>query len=162
VQRRNQKVVEAGAPRPYLDAAGREAPVRVGIGGLGGAAVGYTHAGTVEFLMDAESGNVFFIEGQPAHPGGATPVTEQVTGIDIVKSQIRHQRRGPHRRRRLPGARAGRHPPERATRCNAGSPPKTRRTAFTPELWPHHRLIAARPVFGLRLDGGHRLQRLAG
>lgn len=85
VQRRNQKVVER-APAPYLDDARRaelcEAALRLG------RAVGYTHAGTVEFLMDVDNGEFYFIEVNPRIQVEHT-VTEQVTGIDIVKAQIR-------------------------------------------------------------------------
>ncbi len=85
VQRRNQKVVER-APAPYLDDANRtalcEAALRLG------RAVGYTHAGTVEFLMDADTGKFYFIEVNPRIQVEHT-VTEEVTGIDIVKAQIR-------------------------------------------------------------------------
>jgi pyruvate carboxylase len=51
-------------------------------------AVNYTHAGTVEFLMDADTGKFYFIEVNPRIQVEHT-VTEQVTGIDIVKAQIR-------------------------------------------------------------------------
>jgi pyruvate carboxylase len=85
VQRRNQKVVER-APAPYLDDAARaalcDAALRLG------RAVGYTHAGTVEFLMDADTNQFYFIEVNPRIQVEHT-VTEQVTGIDIVKAQIR-------------------------------------------------------------------------
>ncbi|WP_374680460.1 ATP-binding protein, partial [Hydrocarboniphaga effusa] len=85
VQRRNQKVVER-APAPYLDEATRaslcESALKLG------RAVNYTHAGTVEFLMDADSGQFYFIEVNPRIQVEHT-VTEQVTGIDIVKAQIR-------------------------------------------------------------------------
>ncbi|WP_338052637.1 pyruvate carboxylase [Rhodocyclus purpureus] len=85
VQRRNQKVVER-APAPYLDDAGREelcnAALRLA------RAVNYTHAGTVEFLMDGDTGKFYFIEVNPRIQVEHT-VTEQVTGIDIVKAQIR-------------------------------------------------------------------------
>jgi pyruvate carboxylase len=85
VQRRNQKVVEQ-APAPYLDAATRqslcEAALRLA------EAVDYTHAGTVEFLMDADTGAFYFIEVNPRIQVEHT-VTEQVTGIDIVRAQIR-------------------------------------------------------------------------
>jgi pyruvate carboxylase len=50
--------------------------------------VNYTHAGTVEFLMDADTGKYYFIEVNPRIQVEHT-VTEQVTGIDIVKAQIR-------------------------------------------------------------------------
>jgi pyruvate carboxylase len=85
VQRRHQKVVEA-APATALDDKQRaevcEAAVRLA------AAVGYQNAGTVEFLMDADSGRFFFIEVNPRLQVEHT-VTEVVTGIDIVKGQIR-------------------------------------------------------------------------
>ncbi len=85
VQRRNQKVVER-APAPYLSEVQRaalcESALRLG------RAVGYTHAGTVEFLMDADTEQFYFIEVNPRIQVEHT-VTEQVTGIDIVKSQIR-------------------------------------------------------------------------
>jgi acetyl-CoA carboxylase biotin carboxylase subunit len=50
-------------------------------------AIGYTNAGTVEFLMDAES-NLYFIEVN-ARIQVEHPVTEMVTGVDLVKAQIR-------------------------------------------------------------------------
>ncbi|MEQ1438803.1 pyruvate carboxylase [Fontimonas sp. SYSU GA230001] len=85
VQRRNQKVVER-APAPYLDEAQRAelcaAALRLG------RAVNYSHAGTVEFLMDADTGRFYFIEVNPRIQVEHT-VTEEITGIDIVKAQIR-------------------------------------------------------------------------
>ncbi|GAP34560.1 pyruvate carboxylase [Piscinibacter sakaiensis] len=85
VQRRNQKVVER-APAPYLDAATREALCASALRLM--QSVGYTHAGTVEFLMDADSGAFYFIEVNPRIQVEHT-VTELITGIDIVKAQIR-------------------------------------------------------------------------
>ena len=85
VQRRNQKVVER-APAPYLDEATRQALCESAL--KLGRAVNYTHAGTVEFLMDADTGKFYFIEVNPRIQVEHT-VTEQVTGIDIVKAQIR-------------------------------------------------------------------------
>lgn len=85
VQRRNQKVIER-APAPYLDDA-RRGEICDNALALGRAA-GYVNAGTVEFLMDADSGEFYFIEVNPRIQVEHT-VTEQVTGIDIVKSQLR-------------------------------------------------------------------------
>jgi pyruvate carboxylase len=85
VQRRNQKVVER-APAPYLDSAQREALCQSALKLARG--VDYTHAGTVEFLMDADSGQFYFIEVNPRIQVEHT-VTEEVTGLDIVKAQIR-------------------------------------------------------------------------
>jgi pyruvate carboxylase len=85
VQRRNQKVVER-APAPYLSAERRdqlcEAALRLA------RAANYTHAGTVEFLMDADTDAFYFIEVNPRIQVEHT-VTELVTGVDIVKAQIR-------------------------------------------------------------------------
>ena len=84
VQRRNQKVVEV-APAVNLDPKIRE--------GLCNAAVAlareskYYSAATVEFLVDADSGEWYFIEVNPRVQVEHT-VTEMVTGIDIVQSQI--------------------------------------------------------------------------
>jgi pyruvate carboxylase len=85
VQRRNQKVVER-APAPYLnDKVRREltdAAVKLGN------AANYRGAGTVEFLMDADTDKFYFIEVNPRIQVEHT-VTEEVTGIDIVKAQIK-------------------------------------------------------------------------
>jgi acetyl-CoA carboxylase biotin carboxylase subunit len=84
IQRRHQKLLEE-SPSPAMDAKRRKE--------LGGRVVralekiGYTNAGTVEFLMD-EDGSIYFIEMntriQVEHP-----VTEMVTGVDLIKAQIR-------------------------------------------------------------------------
>ncbi|MEO1307781.1 MAG: biotin carboxylase N-terminal domain-containing protein, partial [Pseudomonadota bacterium] len=84
VQRRNQKVVER-APAPYLSAAQREQ--LCGLGKKICEHVNYECAGTVEFLMDMESGEFYFIEVNPRVQVEHT-VTEEVTGIDIVRAQI--------------------------------------------------------------------------
>jgi pyruvate carboxylase len=84
VQRRHQKVVEV-APAVSLDAGIRAA--------LADAAVkiarkaGYYNAGTVEFLVDADSGEWYFIEVNPRIQVEHT-VTEMVTGVDVVRCQI--------------------------------------------------------------------------
>jgi pyruvate carboxylase len=84
VQRRHQKVVEI-APAPNLDPKLRaklcDAALAIGN------AVRYENAGTVEFLVDVESGKFYFIEVNPRIQVEHT-VTEEVTGIDLVKSQI--------------------------------------------------------------------------
>ena len=85
VQRRNQKVVER-APAVYLDDAQRAELCELGL--RIGRAVGYLNAGTVEFLQDADTGQFHFIEVNPRIQVEHT-VTEAVTGIDIVKAQIR-------------------------------------------------------------------------
>ena len=84
VQRRHQKVVEI-APALDLDDSVRrdlhEAAVAIG------REVGYQNAGTVEFLVDQDGGDFYFIEVNPRIQVEHT-VTEEVTGIDLVKSQI--------------------------------------------------------------------------
>ena len=84
VQRRHQKVIEV-APAVGLDrrlaAELAEAAVRIA------RTVHYYSAGTVEFLMDADTGEWFFIEVNPRIQVEHT-VTEEVTGVDLVRSQI--------------------------------------------------------------------------
>jgi propionyl-CoA carboxylase alpha chain len=84
IQRRNQKVIEE-APSPFLDAATRKAMGEQACALA--AAVGYTSAGTVEFIVDGNR-NFYFLEMntrlQVEHP-----VTELITGIDIVEQMIR-------------------------------------------------------------------------
>ena len=83
IQRRHQKLLEE-APSPKLDPATREE-----LGEKIGSAladIGYSNAGTVEFLMD-ENGELYFIE-MNARIQVEHPVTEAITGVDLVKSQI--------------------------------------------------------------------------
>jgi acetyl-CoA carboxylase biotin carboxylase subunit len=84
IQRRHQKLIEESPSPAVTDQQRAEisAALRKAI-----AASGYTNAGTVEFVMD-EAGRLFFIEVN-ARVQVEHPVTEFVTGIDIVKSQIR-------------------------------------------------------------------------
>ncbi len=84
VQRRNQKVVER-APAPYLSQEQRDYVCELGL--KIARAANYECAGTVEFLMDRDSGEFFFIEVNPRVQVEHT-VTEEVTGIDIVRAQI--------------------------------------------------------------------------
>jgi len=84
LQRRHQKVVEE-SPSPVVDEAMRE---RLGVTAVqAGRAVNYYSAGTIEFLM-GEDGDFYFLEMntrlQVEHP-----VTEMVTGVDLVKEQLR-------------------------------------------------------------------------
>ena len=85
VQRRHQKIVER-APAPYLSQEQRDeitsAAVRLAN------SVDYCNAGTVEFLQDVDTGKFYFIEVNPRIQVEHT-VTEQITGLDLVKSQIR-------------------------------------------------------------------------
>lgn len=85
VQRRNQKVVER-APAAFLTPEQRAGLCEAGL--QIGRAVQYLNAGTVEFLQDAETGKFYFIEVNPRIQVEHT-VTECVTGIDLVKAQIR-------------------------------------------------------------------------
>ncbi len=84
IQRRNQKVVEE-APSPFLDEATRKAMGEQSVALA--KAVGYASAGTVEFIVDGER-NFYFLEMntrlQVEHP-----VTELITGIDLVEQMIR-------------------------------------------------------------------------
>ncbi|XP_024881276.1 pyruvate carboxylase, mitochondrial isoform X1 [Temnothorax curvispinosus] len=84
VQRRHQKVIEI-APAPVLSATVREKMTEYAV--KLAKHVGYSNAGTVEFLVD-QSGNFYFIEVNARLQVEHT-VTEEITGIDLVQSQIR-------------------------------------------------------------------------
>ncbi|WP_370276368.1 pyruvate carboxylase [Roseovarius indicus] len=84
VQRRNQKVVER-APAPYLTDLQRSEICELGYKIC--KHVNYECAGTVEFLMDMDTNQFYFIEVNPRVQVEHT-VTEEVTGIDIVQAQI--------------------------------------------------------------------------
>ena len=148
VQRRHQKVVEAAPATTLTDAQRSEvcaAAVRLA------RAAGYRNAGTVEFLMDADSGRFFFIEVNPRLQVEHT-VTEVVTGIDIVKAQIRIAE----------GAKIGTPesgvPHQDDIRVN-GCALQCRITTEAPEnrfIPDYGRISAYRGAtgFGIRLDGG--------
>jgi len=149
VQRRNQKVIER-APAPYLDDAERADLCELGLKIARYA--NYECAGTVEFLMDKDTGACYFIEVNPRIQVEHT-VTEEITGIDIVKSQIAIAQ----------GGRIG-HPDEtcvpaqkdiqlngHALQCRITS--EDPRNNFIPD---YGRITAYRGAtgFGVRLDGG--------
>ena len=114
IQRRHQKIIEE-APSPAMDDAARERLRDLAIRAV--VAAGYESAGTLEFLLDKE-GNFYFIEIncriQVEHP-----VTEMLTGIDLIAEQIRAGRRRAavaHRRSRCSCA---------ATPSSSASTPRT-------------------------------------
>ena len=84
IQRRHQKLIEE-SPSPALTPSLREKMGTAAV--LGASRIGYESAGTIEFLLDKE-GNFYFMEMntriQVEHP-----VTEEVTGIDLLKEQIK-------------------------------------------------------------------------
>jgi acetyl-CoA carboxylase biotin carboxylase subunit len=84
IQRRHQKLVEE-SPSPAIDPKRRADLGRQVVEAL--KKVGYTNAGTVEFLMD-EDGSFYFIE-MNARIQVEHPVTEMITNVDLIKAQIR-------------------------------------------------------------------------
>ena len=148
VQRRNQKVVER-APAPYLDDAQREELCSHAL--KIAAATDYLAAGTVEFLQDADTGAFYFIEVNPRIQVEHT-VTEEITGIDIVKAQIRLVNGG-----RIGDASSG--VPAQADIEMNGHALQCRITTEDPShdfIPDYGRITAYRGAtgFGIRLDGG--------
>ena len=149
IQRRNQKVVER-APAPYLDEKTRKKLCAAAL--AIGKATHYVGAGTVEFLMDAVTGAFYFIEVNPRIQVEHT-VTEQVTGLDIVKAQIKI----------LQGGRLGRVdetgiPSQEEIKLN-GHALQCRITTENPDnnfIPDYGRITAYRGAFGfgIRVDGG--------
>lgn len=84
IQRRNQKLIEI-APSPQLDEAQRQ--YIGGLAVLAAKAVGYTNAGTVEFLLDDK--NRFYFMEMNTRVQVEHTITETITGVDIVEEQIR-------------------------------------------------------------------------
>ena len=117
IQRRHQKIVEeiavAAVDGPTAGGDGRRRRC------ASRAHLGYQSAGTVEFLLDDDTGEFFFLEVntrlQVEHP-----VTEAVTGIDLVREQLRIAA-GEHARLRPDGDHLHRRTPSRP-----GSTPRTR------------------------------------
>ena len=149
IQRRHQKVIER-APAPYLDEERRsalcEAALKIG------RATDYVGAGTVEFLMDADTGAFYFIEVNPRIQVEHT-VTEVVTGLDIVKAQIRIAEGGQIGSLAETGI-----PAQHAMRLN-GHALQCRITTENPEnnfIPDYGRITAYRGAFGfgIRVDGG--------
>ena len=148
IQRRNQKVVER-APAPYLSEALRQELCGYALKIAG--ETSYIGAGTVEFLQDADTGKFYFIEVNPRIQVEHT-VTEQVTGIDIVKAQI-HILDG-----FAIGAKESGVPAQKDIRLN-GNALQCRITTEDPEhnfIPDYGRITAYREAagFGIRLDGG--------
>ncbi len=148
VQRRHQKVVEI-APSVGLDDRVRhelcDAAARVA------KEIGYDNAGTVEFLLDLDSNEWFFIEMNPRIQVEHT-VTEVITGIDIVRSQILIAQGAS-----LFGEEVGL-PPQAEVPRN-GFAVQARITTEDPEnkfMPDYGRIVAYRSAagFGVRLDGG--------
>lgn len=149
IQRRHQKVIER-APAPYLPAETRaalcDAALRIGH------ATRYVGAGTVEFLMDADTGAFYFIEVNPRIQVEHT-VTEVVTGLDIVKAQIHIAEGGHIGRVDETGI------PDQADIHLNGHAMQCRITTENPEnnfIPDYGRITAYRGAFGfgIRVDGG--------
>ncbi len=148
VQRRHQKVVEI-APSVGLPVAVREALCRAAV--TIATEIGYDNAGTVEFLLDCDSNEWFFIEMNPRIQVEHT-VTEVLTGIDLVRAQI------------LVAQNRSLHGPEIDLPEQSGIPRngyaiQCRVTTEDPEnkfMPDYGRILTYRSAggFGVRLDGG--------
>ena len=114
-------------------------------------AAGYYNAGTVEFLVDADTGEWFFIEVNPRIQVEHT-VTEMVTGIDLVRCQIQIAQGHSAARSRNRICRRRTRSRCTASRCSAASPRKIRRTTSCPTTAGS--ITYRSPAgFGIRLDG---------
>ena len=148
IQRRNQKIIER-APAAFLDAEQRSAlcdsAVRLAH------AASYVGAGTFEYLMDTDTGAFYFIEVNPRIQVEHT-VTEEVTGVDLVKAQIRIAEGG-----RIGASDSGL--PAQSDVALHGYAIQCRITTEDPEnnfIPEFGRITAYRGAtgFGIRLDGG--------
>jgi acetyl/propionyl-CoA carboxylase alpha subunit len=129
LQRRHQKIVEI-APAPGLTEALR-ARLHDAAATLA-AAVRYRTVGTIEFLVDAEAGDFAFIEANARLQVEHT-ITEEVTGVDLVKTQIQlAARRGPAAACSAPMSR----PRDRACAWMATAMPATSPIPTTTPCWP--------------------------
>ena len=149
IQRRNQKVVER-APAPYLTDAQRAEVCDAAMKLVRRAK--YVNAGTVEFLMDAVTNAFYFIEVNPRIQVEHT-VTEQVTGIDIVKAQILIAQGAV-----IGDVKSSHVPAQKDIKLN-GHALQSRITTEDPEnnfVPDYGRITAYRSAsgFGVRLDGG--------
>ena len=149
IQRRNQKIIER-APALFLSDDQRENLCQSALRLAG--AVSYVSAGTAEFLFDDDIGECYFIEVNPRIQVEHT-VTEEITGIDVVKAQIRIAQ----------GARIGdveaSGVPEQNQIAMNGHAMQCRVTTENPRenfIPDYGRIMAYRGAagFGIRLDGG--------
>ena len=149
IQRRHQKVVER-APAVFLDDEARAFLCEQGL--KIARTANYRNAGTVEFLQDADSGKVYFIEVNPRIQVEHT-VTDWVTGIDLVQAQIRIAEGG-----RIGDPESSGVPAQQdirlyghAIQCRVTT--EDPENSFTPDFG---RLTAYRSAagFGIRLDAG--------
>src|SRR5580698_5982186 len=149
IQRRHQKVIER-APAPHLKAQTRQHMTDAALNI--GRATDYIGAGTVEFLLDADTGAFYFIEVNPRIQVEHT-VTEVVTGLDIVKAQIRIAEGGHIGNVEETGI------PAQADIRVSGDAIQCRITSENPEnnfIPDYGRITAYRGAFGfgIRVDGG--------
>jgi acetyl-CoA carboxylase biotin carboxylase subunit len=139
MQRRHQKLVEE-SPSPFLKQSVREELCASAVRLV--KAAGYTNAGTVEFLVD-EQQNYYLLEVN-ARIQVEHPVTEQVTGIDLIKEQIRIAQREPLSFRQKDITQTG-----HAIECRINAEDPARNFAPSPGLIEHFRAPGGP---GVRLD----------